>query len=89
MDILSINRNLIKAFDLLIYDYHLARAKQRADRYTRLTGERAVVILTERRWLGCERRLPVAIKLGAVPAYKRGLCVQRALYVAPRYTLSR
>lgn len=86
MDILSINRNLAKAINLIIYDYELARAKRRANRYTRLTGLRSVVILTERKILGVKRILPIAIKLDSVPPYKRGLCIRKALYVAPRYT---
>ena len=83
MDILSINRNLAKAINLIIYDYELARAKRRANRYTRLTGLRSVVIL---KILGVKRILPIAIKLDSVPPYKRGLCIRKALYVAPRYT---
>lgn len=86
MDILSINRNLAKAINLIIYDYELARAKRRANRYTRLTGLRSVVILTERKRLGVKRILPIAIKLDSVPPYKRSLCMRKALYVAPRYT---
>lgn len=80
MDIISLNKRLFTALKLLIYDYHLARAKRKATRYTQLTGKRAVVILTEHRWLLRTRLLPVAVRLDAIPAHARGKVVRKALY---------
>nr|WP_315095915.1 hypothetical protein [uncultured Porphyromonas sp.] len=81
MNIISLNKRLFTAIKLLIYDYHLAQAKRKATRYTQLTGKRAVVILTEHRWLLRTRLLPVAVRLDAIPAYIRGKVVRKALYV--------
>lgn len=89
MNIISLNKRLFTAIKLLIYDYHLARAKRKATRYTQLTGKRAVVILTEHRWLLRTRLLPVAVRLDAIPAYVRGKVVRKALYFSHPTTTHR
>ena len=81
MDIFSLNKKLFTAVKLMIYDYHLNKAKRRALRYTRLTGKRAAVILTQHKWFFRTRLLPVAVRIDAIPSYIRGKAVQKSLYL--------
>ncbi|EWC93165.1 hypothetical protein [Porphyromonas catoniae] len=81
MDIITLNKRLFTALKLLIYDYLLAEAKRKALRYTQLTGQRAAVILTERRWLFRLRLLPLAVRLDAIPSHARSKVIRKALFL--------
>ena len=78
MMILKINRRLHLYLAAIIYQIRLRRAISKAKQFACRSGERAIVLLVQRK-RSCK---PQAVRWSRIPPYNRSRLMRRALYVA-------
>ncbi|WP_373701639.1 hypothetical protein [Porphyromonas loveana] len=78
MMIIKINKRLHLYIAVLIHQIRLRRAISKAKQFAHRSGERAIVLLVQRKH-SCK---PQAVRWSKIPPYNRSRLMRRALYVA-------